>query len=1127
DRKLKIVELGIIPTLAKLIDESSSLHESETKYWSLMVIHQLTLCGKNPSNRDPVIQRQTIRLVIEKIHSQLIKEGFISILANMAWQTFGSSTMPKYCLQGLVRIISNMSFEDSRKELTKLLDCNIIRLLSACLRNSIENSDKDELPYWSMRLLHEFVVKNIGRDNFRQMKGLIKFMSHLLTIEDPYISRIILSSLKYLSHDSENFREEMILSGITRKIIKCLNSQDNNLLHWSLIVLQDLAYHPESHQDFFISGGLASLIVLAASDKRLYVARIFSSICTSSNFHNKIVNEPGFIDTILKMLEDENEHDVQYAAAIALYNLSTMSNVTARFLIKSKCVDILTNVLFNCGNDKLQMTCAKTLLVLALKERDLFPKLTLDIVDPLIKYILKTGEETINSFYSSPHSSRNNITSLKNHNCKRSSGRSIFTNTPMDYRSSVSKSTSSDRLLGCLESLLIFIQNNNVYESIGENSNKDDLILSLVKLLLELILQPAVESWIKNLIDKKSTFSINELLLRSSEINRTRKFRFSWLAFCNTAPAREHGENNLQRPTVTKDNLSLLSDSEDLRKLKVLLSKSAASLLTALTYYYPFIRDFIVENDTFFGALIKLCQECPSLTESVVSFIALFSIEGGPYSLGIKMLTMATVWKVLHRTHSPIIRFYGNLFLYYMSQPWPVEEEESRLSDLFTCYCMLNITDCTSQIVLSGDMFECRNDSHRFESIRATHSISEDRYAYEVILCTDGLIQVGWATKDCVFDPENGRGVGDDKHSYSYDGHRKRRWHDQENNNGYGETWLIGDIITCAIDVNEGIITFYRNGESMGVAFSDKKICTGGPWFPALSLSSNQGCRVHFGSILDPIKYLPNEYLPVASVVPRFEFNHSSLSSIITDGEDNDNNEIRSTDKLCSRIKSSAEKQKLDSLEVSTVASSTLTSQPAGSIPGVINQKQPEMTTSFGCTLFDTDVTFVPLLYYEVENPIDFDTWLVGLLETRIEKNDDLKIEYQGQEAFVKMYTNLRLNDGDCIGWGAFDSNEPRLTEYKYLDSEKILLKCFFTLNGSIIENGITDELFSQKKFESAHEFIFPWIRNLPHCVPSFGVIKGEKPTFRFKKANDRHSVRAMSEYMTWYTQIWWKSHEI
>jgi hypothetical protein len=48
---------------------------------------------------------------------------------------------------------------------------------------------------------------------------------------------------------------------------------------------------------------------------------------------------------------------------------------------------------------------------------------------------------------------------------------------------------------------------------------------------------------------------------------------------------------------------------------------------------------------------------------------------------------------------------------------------------------------------------------------------------YEVEIHTDNIIQIGWATPESKMDAKGGIGVGDDKYSYSYDGHRQKKWH--------------------------------------------------------------------------------------------------------------------------------------------------------------------------------------------------------------------------------------------------------------------------------------------------------------------------------------------------------------
>jgi Kip1 ubiquitination-promoting complex protein 1 len=50
--------------------------------------------------------------------------------------------------------------------------------------------------------------------------------------------------------------------------------------------------------------------------------------------------------------------------------------------------------------------------------------------------------------------------------------------------------------------------------------------------------------------------------------------------------------------------------------------------------------------------------------------------------------------------------------------------------------------------------------------------------------------------------------VGDTVNSYAYDGNRVHKWN--VSTHKYGEAWLSGDIIGCTIDLDSGVIEFYR-----------------------------------------------------------------------------------------------------------------------------------------------------------------------------------------------------------------------------------------------------------------------------------------------------------------------------
>uniref|UniRef100_A0A7N6FJV2 RING-type E3 ubiquitin transferase n=1 Tax=Anabas testudineus TaxID=64144 RepID=A0A7N6FJV2_ANATE len=136
-----------------------------------------------------------------------------------------------------------------------------------------------------------------------------------------------------------------------------------------------------------------------------------------------------------------------------------------------------------------------------------------------------------------------------------------------------------------------------------------------------------------------------------------------------------------------------------------------------------------------------------------------------------------------------------------------------------------------------------------FSSIRATTCVYKGKWAYEVLISSQGLMQIGWCTLNCRFNQEEG--VGDTPDSYAYDGNRVRKWNVTTTN--YGKSWAAGDIVSCLIDLDEGTITFCLNGQSLGTAFINIKMGPGVAYFPAISLSFKESVAFNFGS--RPLRY--------------------------------------------------------------------------------------------------------------------------------------------------------------------------------------------------------------------------------------------------------------------------------
>ncbi|KAL7104486.1 hypothetical protein ACP275_08G247800 [Erythranthe tilingii] len=150
-------------------------------------------------------------------------------------------------------------------------------------------------------------------------------------------------------------------------------------------------------------------------------------------------------------------------------------------------------------------------------------------------------------------------------------------------------------------------------------------------------------------------------------------------------------------------------------------------------------------------------------------------------------------------------------------------------------------------------------ESHAlFSSARANSCVWKGKWMYEVTLETCGIQQLGWATLFCPFTDH--KGVGDADDSYAYDGKRVSKWNKEPE--PYGQSWVVGDVIGCCIDLDYDEILFYRNGVSLGVAFGGiRKMVPGLGYYPAISLSQGERCELNFGGL--PFKYPIKGFLPI------------------------------------------------------------------------------------------------------------------------------------------------------------------------------------------------------------------------------------------------------------------------
>ena len=157
-------------------------------------------------------------------------------------------------------------------------------------------------------------------------------------------------------------------------------------------------------------------------------------------------------------------------------------------------------------------------------------------------------------------------------------------------------------------------------------------------------------------------------------------------------------------------------------------------------------------------------------------------------------------------------------------------------------FCTLNLLDKTSGITTSeGNTKGTANSNH--SAIRSTIGLNSGKWYWEnKILSIGSGPAVGVMTTDArLTDQLN---ATDQSRWYRNSG---AKFNNSSETGSYGASYTTNDIIGIALNLDDGEITFYKNGSSQGVAFTDLLSSTDESWLPAIKLY-NEAIDVNFGN---------------------------------------------------------------------------------------------------------------------------------------------------------------------------------------------------------------------------------------------------------------------------------------
>ena len=171
-------------------------------------------------------------------------------------------------------------------------------------------------------------------------------------------------------------------------------------------------------------------------------------------------------------------------------------------------------------------------------------------------------------------------------------------------------------------------------------------------------------------------------------------------------------------------------------------------------------------------------------------------------------------------------------------------------------YCVLNPLDKigSTAVIRDGNLTFTKSGSGYYNHTSATIGVSSGKFYWEITQGSTTDLMVGITNSLYSQSP-----FGNNPPGYTVNGYMYMAYNGNKYNNAissaYGATFLTAnDVIGIALDVTLGTLTYYKNGTSQGVAFSNLEEAT---YFPVVSDQGNQITLAYANFGQQPFVYTP------------------------------------------------------------------------------------------------------------------------------------------------------------------------------------------------------------------------------------------------------------------------------
>ncbi|KAJ1801371.1 hypothetical protein LPJ59_000336 [Coemansia sp. RSA 2399] len=306
-------------------------------------------------------------------HEKMIQMGYLRALLSAAKQSPANLDLVRTVMEALVRLCTYINISsiieiepDPTTYMAALLERGVADVITSCIRHI-----EADVSSWGIILLHEFTIRSLGREQFAETPGIVRWMCRRISSDNSDLNQRIFRTLWYLCSAGTAVASDVAQPANLQRVLGAINATDDkDLKLWCITLVSRVAVQPSSHRYIVDSSFLRAfpaLIEMNDSDFNSRVlpemAELISRLCNSITLAPLLHIYP-IVSNISSLLLKSNSSMAKLAMVVAIIRTTSRSRNYLKMFVDKEIINRVIQLVGDFSKDVIQNYSAKCLVAL-------------------------------------------------------------------------------------------------------------------------------------------------------------------------------------------------------------------------------------------------------------------------------------------------------------------------------------------------------------------------------------------------------------------------------------------------------------------------------------------------------------------------------------------------------------------------------------------------------------------------------------------------------------------------------------------------------------------------------------------------------------------------------------------